>query len=269
MHRGYVKLWRKSLESGLLQNAEAWQLMTWCLLKATHKPHKQLVGSSIIELQKGQLIFGRKKAAEELKTTERKIRTCLKLLENFGFLTIKATNKYSVITLINWDVYQASDQQNDQQGDQETTSKRPASDHKQEHKEQKNEEINSQFSLTPDVEPKKKERKKKSYDDDYEKFYSAFPKKAKKAEGQKVWREHKANGKLLPLSVMLQKLKDCSDEEKWSDREKKYVPSVWTWLEQDRYLQQFAELTEDDKSMLASIGTMAAAVKAKMEMERE
>ena len=65
MHRGYVKLWRKSLESGLLQNAEAWQLMTWCLLKATHKPHKQLVGSSIVELQPGQLIFGRKKAAEE------------------------------------------------------------------------------------------------------------------------------------------------------------------------------------------------------------
>jgi hypothetical protein len=128
MHRGYVKLWRKSLDSGLLQNADAWQLMTWCLLKASHKPHRQLVGTQVVELQVGQLVFGRKAAAKELNTTERKIRTSLELLKKLDFLTIKATNKYSIITIVNWDTYQSERPTNDQQQGQQATSKRPASD---------------------------------------------------------------------------------------------------------------------------------------------
>jgi hypothetical protein len=124
MHRGYVKLWRKSLDSGLVQNAEAWQLMTWCLLKASHRPHKQLVGKQVVELKPGQLVFGRHAAAKELCSTERKIRTSLDLLKNMDFLTIKATSKYSVITIVNWDTYQ----QERPASDQQATSKRPASD---------------------------------------------------------------------------------------------------------------------------------------------
>ena len=48
------------------------------------------------------------------------------------------TNKFSLITILNWDSYQsnedANDHQNDQQIDQQATSKRPANDHIQEHK---------------------------------------------------------------------------------------------------------------------------------------
>ena len=81
MNRGYVKLWRKSLDGGWLQNPELWTFWTWCLLKASHKVIVVKVGFQEITLQPGQFIFGRKKASKELKMSERKIRTCIDSFE--------------------------------------------------------------------------------------------------------------------------------------------------------------------------------------------
>lgn len=152
MNRGYVKLWRKSKDSGFLGNAEAWQLLSWCLINATHKPHKQLVGKQLVELQPGQVVFGRVSVARELNTTERKVRTSLELLKKAEFLTIKTTSKYSILTIVNWHTYQeerpAEDQQNDQHHSHQATSKRPANDHKQEYK-NKEQEKNINTPPTP------------------------------------------------------------------------------------------------------------------------
>jgi hypothetical protein len=53
-------------------------------------------------------------------------------------LTIKATNKFSIVTLLNYDKYQFSTNENGQQNGQQAASKRPASGHKQELKNSKN-----------------------------------------------------------------------------------------------------------------------------------
>jgi len=42
-----------------------------------------------------------------------------------GNLTIQTTNRFSIISIINWDIYQGRETQNDQQNDQLPTSKRP------------------------------------------------------------------------------------------------------------------------------------------------
>jgi hypothetical protein len=131
---GYIRLWRKSLKGGLIKNHNAWIFWTWCLLKANHKKdHKQTVGFQEVILQPGEFIFGRKKAAEETGLSERNIRTCVDFLRKCQNLTIKPTNKFSVISITNWETYQFTKQESDQQSDQPLTSKRPASDHKQEH----------------------------------------------------------------------------------------------------------------------------------------
>ena len=132
MQRGYVKLWRKSLDSALIRNPELWLFWTWCLLKASHKEKKVMVGYQEITLAPGDFIFGRFKASEELCLSERKIRTCLKTLKKTENVTIKVTNKFSIISVINWPLYQGGGNESDQQSDQQATSKRPASDHKQE-----------------------------------------------------------------------------------------------------------------------------------------
>lgn len=149
MHRGYVRLWRKTLDSGLMQNPEIFTFFSWCLMKATHKPIKQMVGHQLVSLQPGQFVFGRKSAAQALGTTERKIRTAKAAIEKMGISTSKTTNKYSIISIVNWPSYQRMSTANDQQNDQEATSRRPAGDHKQELKNLKTEKVKPNGRFAP------------------------------------------------------------------------------------------------------------------------
>jgi hypothetical protein len=134
---GYVKLWRKMLKHGMMQNPELLRFWIWCLLKASHQDHETLVGYKGVKLGPGQFIYGRNAAAKELRSTPRKMRTCVDALQTLGNLTIKTTNKFSTITITNWERYQSREDASDQQNDQQATSKRPTSDHKQEGKEGK------------------------------------------------------------------------------------------------------------------------------------
>jgi hypothetical protein len=106
MNRGYVRLWRKSLDAGWIKNHKLWAFWSYCLMKATHKEYDAIVGLQVVHLIPGQFIFGRRKASEETGLTEREIRTIIAFLINCGNLTIKTTNKYSIITIVNWHIYQ-------------------------------------------------------------------------------------------------------------------------------------------------------------------
>ena len=139
MFRGYIKVWRKVLDTGILKNHKLWSFWMWCLLKASHEKHKVLVGYQEVELQEGQFIFGRKNASEELNMSEQNIRTVLKNLEKSKNLTIKTTNKFSVITILNWELYQGNGNVTNQQTNKELTNNSPATNHKQECKNDKNE----------------------------------------------------------------------------------------------------------------------------------
>ena len=138
MERGYVKLWRKTLDSGLLQNATTLQVFIYLLLNTTHKPYRQIVGTSIVDLLPGQIVTGRKAIAKECKLSEQNVRTALALLQKLEIVTIKPTNKYSIVSFVNWETYQQEQPANQPTGqpapNQQVTSSQPAPNHKQEHK---------------------------------------------------------------------------------------------------------------------------------------
>jgi len=131
MDRGWVKLWRKTIDNEILQNPELLSFWIWCLLKAYHKEKTIFVGKQKVVIGKGCFLFGRRKAAIELNSTEQKIRTCLSSLESTNNITIKSTNKFSIISIINWDIYQSGEkvcnQQINQQDNQPATNNQPAS----------------------------------------------------------------------------------------------------------------------------------------------
>lgn len=106
MERGYVKLWRKTLDSGILQHPTAWQVFGYLLLMANSKPHRRIIAGVMTEAKPGEVITGRERLAEELGLSVQQIRTALNLLKKLEIVTIKSTNKYSVISLVNWDRYQ-------------------------------------------------------------------------------------------------------------------------------------------------------------------
>ena len=72
-------------------------------------------------IKRGQVITGRKKLAQTLGFSEMQIRTVLNKLKSTNEITIKTTNKNSVITVNNYDEYQ----NNNQQPNQQITNKQP------------------------------------------------------------------------------------------------------------------------------------------------
>jgi hypothetical protein len=124
MENGYIKLYRSSLKKGWLQNPKLWAFWCWCLMKASHREHKQIVGHQVVDLLPGQLVFGLKAASKELRQSIQSIRThlkfCTKVEQN---LTVKTTNKYSIITIVNWDSYQVDEEQPNKQNNNQLTNK--------------------------------------------------------------------------------------------------------------------------------------------------
>jgi len=122
---GFVKLYRSALHDGTLRHHNMWILWTYCLMKASYTTRELMIGGQMVRLDPGQLIFGRHKAAEETGLSERQIRTSLDGLKKASKVTTRSTNKYSIISIVNWDTYQGSQIENDQQKVRQTTSRTP------------------------------------------------------------------------------------------------------------------------------------------------
>jgi len=116
---GWIKLHRKILEKAIWQDPQMLKLWIYCLLKASHTETKVLIDKQEIKLSPGQFVTGRFTLAEEYNrgtkkskvVNERTLWRWLKKFEEWEMLSIKSTNKYSVITIINWHAYQQIDQQ--------------------------------------------------------------------------------------------------------------------------------------------------------------
>lgn len=223
MNRGYVKLYRKSLDNDLIRNPEAWRFMCWCLLKATHKPHARIVGTTVVELRPGQFIFGRAAAARELNSTERKIRTCLELLKRTGFLSVSATNKFSVVSITNWGIYQEDRQSDDRPDGREPTGARPTGGHKQEcrtHKAQK------------EPSPEAPEGPANALPPGFCRFWEKYPKKTGKKAAARAWTKARDKPDLSDLLDALEKQKKWPQ---WLREGGRYIPNPATWINQGRW----------------------------------
>lgn len=125
---GWVTLHRKFLQWEWFDKPEMVQLFIWLLLNANYAD-KKWQGTVI---KRGQLLTTTPKIMEALRLTERQTRTCISRLKSTGEVTVKTTNKYSIITICNYDRYQDDNfsnvGQNDGQSVTQATDKRRTND---------------------------------------------------------------------------------------------------------------------------------------------
>ena len=122
---GWIKLHRKTLDNPIVcKDADHLAVWVYLLLKASHGTCPAIFKGEKIMLQPGQLITGRLKIAADLSVNESKVKRILNAFKTDQQIDQQASNKNSLITILNWESYQKSDQQTDQQ----MTSERPASD---------------------------------------------------------------------------------------------------------------------------------------------
>lgn len=151
---GWIKLHRKIRENPVFNNPKLLRLWLICLTEANYAKGSQLVGNQIVELEPGQFVTGRFDifnmyndglVPSERVKGEKTVYRWLDVLVSNGFLTMKSTNKYTVVTVANWELYQSTEN--------EKTNKRPTNDQqmttKEELKELKEKDLKHKSSATP------------------------------------------------------------------------------------------------------------------------
>ena len=98
----YIKLYRKFLEWEWYRNEHTKNLFIHCLLKANWKESK-FEGNVI---QRGSFVSSIDILANETGLTSDEVRTAIKHLICTGEITKQSTNKYTVFSVVNYDLYQ-------------------------------------------------------------------------------------------------------------------------------------------------------------------
>ena len=140
--QGFIKLWRKSIDSSVFQDANLWKLWTWCLMRANHKdvfvPVKTGRGQTVIELKRGQFIFGRRTAAKVLKMKSSTIGYRMQVLEKLQNLDRQVNHHFTIVTIRNYDKYNDIKNNFDRQVNHQLSTNCPPTDTDKNYKNYKN-----------------------------------------------------------------------------------------------------------------------------------
>jgi len=146
---GWIKLHRCLLDWEWYHDSKTLHLWIHILTKANHAA-KQWRGKTI---ESGQFVTGREKLSLETGISEQSIRTILKRLISTSNITIKTTNKFSIISVCNWEHYQCDSDDNNKQINQESnqqlTNNQPTT----------NQQLTTTKNVKKDKNVKKKEKK--------------------------------------------------------------------------------------------------------------
>ena len=113
---GWIKLHRKILDNPIIfKDKDYLAIWIYLLLNATHKEIPALFKGKKIILQKGQLITGRKSISKQLDISESKTYRVLNAYKSEHQIEQQISNRNSLITIVNWDKYQITEQQIEQQ----------------------------------------------------------------------------------------------------------------------------------------------------------
>ena len=118
---GWIKLHRKFVEWEWFNVDEMVKLFIYLLLTANHETTKWRG----IEIKRGQLLTGRKSLHDKTKISEQTLRTCLSRLEKTGEINLQSTNRFTIITISNYDSYQSNQPTTNQLTNQQLTSDQP------------------------------------------------------------------------------------------------------------------------------------------------
>ena len=121
---GWIKLPREILDDPIIKKPKLLQLYMYCYLRANHQESKIIFNDSIIKIERGSFITGRKKISMDLNIHETTIYNRLKSLRKLNYISIKPNSKFSILTIVNYDRYQSYELKDEQQhGNKITTGK--------------------------------------------------------------------------------------------------------------------------------------------------
>lgn len=135
MNNGWIKLHKKFIESPVwLYSVQArlpqlLQLWMHLLLSANFEEKKWYDGQQENIIPAGSLITSQKHISETLDISRTSVRTCLSHLVKMNMITIKVTNKWTQVWIVNWGKYQSVNSDSNQQADHRITNDKTSTEH--------------------------------------------------------------------------------------------------------------------------------------------
>ena len=150
---GWVKLYRCLLDDPLWQCSTNEQkiILVTLLLMANHAEAKWQWQGRPYHCQPGQMITSAQSIAKKAgpNISRQNVRTALKRLEKMEFLTIRTTRHHTLVTIFNWERYQANPEAVNQPANPEPTNMSPTPNHRlTTNKNEKNLSLREDISFT-------------------------------------------------------------------------------------------------------------------------
>jgi len=216
---GWIKLHRKFTEWEWYQNSKMVHLFIHLLVTANHTD-KTWQG---IHIKRGQLLTGIKSLNKDTKISIQSLRTCLSKLKITQEITIKPTNKYSIITICNYEDYQSIIDEANNQTNKQLTNKQQTT--------------NKQLTTTKKVKKEKNDNNEKNIP--FDNFWNLYSKKVNKKDSEKKWNNLKDEDRTKIITTLPEWLKQFSDSQ--------FIPHPTTYFNQRRWED---EITPNVKTSL-------------------
>ena len=178
---GWVKLHRCLLDKAIWKNSKAEQkaVLITILLLANHKDNEWEWQGKKYTCKPGQFVTSLQSLAETSGTSVQVVRTSLRRFEKYEFLTDESTKTGRLITIVNWEFYQAKEDKPNKATNKDLTDNQQTANK----------------DLTPNKNDKKDKKDKNNiYTPEFEEWYSKYPRPQAKHDSfknfEKVRKEH-------------------------------------------------------------------------------
>lgn len=109
MEQGWIKLYRKILDTPMIKKPSYLSLWVILLLKANHKDNSFIWNGKNITIKEGQFITGKNELSKQSGIPLSTVWRILKYFEKEQQIEQQITTKFRLITIINWKNYQKTD----------------------------------------------------------------------------------------------------------------------------------------------------------------
>lgn len=235
-NKGFVILHRALLDWEWYSDPNTARLFIHLILTVNHASG-QWHG---IEIERGQRVSSYAKLASETGLSVKEVRTALNHLKKTGEVAHKASSKYGLFTVVNYDKYQA-------QGTQEGTLSAVRGQSRGSQRATNNNENNENNKNNEKISPKAPSKGAKKDWPGFDSFYAAYPRHTGKAAALKAWNKLEPNQALQ--HQMLEALKKQKRLPQWADDNGRFIPHPATWLNGHRWEDETEVKKIEDESI--------------------
>lgn len=236
-NKGYIRLHRQIQDCWVwddkFSKGQAWVDL---LLSANHRDKKMPFNDEIVTIERGQYLTSMRKLADRWGWNRSTVSRFLKLLEKDEMITTNVTTSHTLITIVNYDIYQYVE-------DESVTPSVPPSIPPTipEGSHEPTQTINDNKCIN---------EKKDIYNAQFLKFWSIYPRKVDKKKAYKCYQTRLKEG--FSEEELMQAAQNYADECKKENRDSKYIKHPSTFLGVDtpftEYLKKGNENGEKNKA---------------------